>query len=381
MASYLQLGHDSWNLLDSNELGNYVGIVLSPVNDDPQAVITRLARLGERRPAFEVILDSQLYNPSIDKGALGAWSYFPDDFETANRGDLSWWSSRSSQILDAAEEVGADAVCSPAFIPRKFTDDYYQFIVNIADQMKSLATHTNKEVLLTAIVSMADLGDPNRAQAIASILSSTDCDRLYLFFLDDTPPKEAYKDADALPTAIHLVKLLSNVMRVHIAFSSHDLVLWKFAGAADISSGKFLNLRRFSPARWQDEAAKGRQVSYWNENFLLTLLRDADVITLDREGWYGFDTFDDNPFSKQILDVLLSKSGAPWQALSWRQFLRWMSNTEAHLTAPGAAENFLIKSDTQWRKIEEMRVLFSDRPNDGSWVRIWLNACRLGGRR
>ena len=70
MAAYLQQGHGSWGLMEEDEIGSYDGLVLSPVNDGPEAVRNGLSRLGEKRDELEVILDPQLYNPSIDKGKL-----------------------------------------------------------------------------------------------------------------------------------------------------------------------------------------------------------------------------------------------------------------------------------------------------------------------
>lgn len=381
MAAYLQLGHESWNLLDERALGSYKGIVLSPVNDAPAYVLDRLFRLGERRESLEVLLDPQLYNPASEKGQLGSWAYFPADFETANQGDVEWWQSRAADIVLNAKSVGADAACSPAFLPRHFSNDYYELIVNVADSMKAKGGEAGVEVLLTAIVGMRELFDPTRANAIASILSASDCDRLYLFFLDDAGPREQYKDSEALPTAVHLVRLLSETMRVQVAFCGHDLVLWKFAGAQDVTSGKWLNVRRFSPGRWSDDESQGRQVAYWNEGHLLTLLRDADVLLLDRAKWYEGRSFAANPFSEQILQILRSRSGQPWQALSWKQYLRWVANTEANLATPALVSEYLARVDERWNDVARKRLLFVDRFNDGSWARVWSNACQEGAAR
>lgn len=381
MASYLQLGHDSWNLLAEPDIGNYSGLILSPVNDAPADVANRLARLGESRDELEVILDPQLYNPAFEKGKMDEWAYFSSDYETADQGDFNWWAQRGHEIVEQGAQLGVDAVCSPAFVPRLFTDAYYSFIVEVADAMKQRSDGRGQETLLTAIVSLRDLNNPSRALSIASILSRSSCDRVYLMFLnEDVPARQPMKDEAGLATAVHLVRLLSEAMRVHVAFASHDLVLWKYAGATDISTGKYMNLRRFSPGRWNDEESGGRQVAYWNEGPLLARLREADVAKLNRQGWFVDRSFESNPAGARILEIIRSGEKVAWLKLSWMQYLRWASNIESmwHGDAE-AVETGLRAADHNWGLLSDM--LFQDRFNDGSHVRDWINAIREGGRR
>jgi hypothetical protein len=380
MGAYLQLGHESWSLLGEHDIGDYDGVVLSPVNDDPTYVRDRLRRLGDDVLNLEVILDPQLYNPSAEKGELPTWSYFPSDFETADRSSVDWWIGVSNRVVEAAAGIEADAICTPAPIPRAASDEYYRFVVDVGDAACAAAEQQGLDALLTVIVRLRDLADPRRALAWTSILSSTDCERVYLIFLDeDTPQREPFRDAAELATAVHFVRLLSEELRVHVAFCAHDLVLWKLAGADDISSGKWMNTRRFTPGRWKDEDSAGRQVPYWNEDPLLTLLRDQDVTRLDRDGWFSGRSFGDNPASQRILDILRGGGGEAWLKHSWIQYLRWVSNAAASLTE--GDDTVLLAADRQWADVDRRRILFVDRFNNGDHARIWLNAVREGGAR
>ena len=382
MGAYLQQGHGSWGLAEGEDIGSYAGVVLSPVNDGPEAVRSGLARLGDKRQELEVILDPQLYNPSVDKGKLAEWGYYSADFETGDHSDPAWWITRGREIVEDAAALGVDAVCSPALFPREFTDAYYRLIVDVADATSEYAAERGLDTLVTAIIRLKDLANPARALQIASILSGSRCERIYLTFLaEEVEAREPLKDGPALPTAVHLVRLLSQEMRVHVAFCAHDLVMWKFAGAMDISSGKFFNLRRFTPGRWNDEEGGGRQVSYWNEGSLATLLRDQDVIRLDRELWFEGRSFANNPSSQRILDILRSGSGEPWRKHSWHQYLRWVYNAEQLYSKPGEPEKALERWDEQWGRIEAKRIKFTDRFNDGQHVRVWWNAIQEGGLR
>lgn len=385
MAAYLQQGHASWNLLEEPDIGAYHGMVLSPVNDGPAEVAMGLRRLGDLRSSVEVILDPQLYNPAVDKGLMDRWEYFPSDFATANHADLAWWIQRGIAVVEQAAQLGVDAVCSPAMFPKFFTDDYYSLVVDIADATQQHASWQGIETLLTAIVSLRDLANPARALAIASILSRSRCDRVYLTFLNEDvqQQKDPLHEPSGLPTAVHLVRLLSSYMRVHVAFAAHDIVMWKYAGATDISTGKFLNLRRFSPGRWEEAQGRGQQTAYWTEGSLLTLLRPADVALLRRNGWYEDRELSDNPASPRIMELILNGSDKLWVKESWLQHLRCIGNAEAQWHGkPDAAEAFLVESDRLWGDIiDTRRLLLQDRQNNGNHVRHWLNAVREGGRR
>jgi hypothetical protein len=384
MSAYLQLGHNSWNLLDEPDLDEYRGIVLSPVNDEPAAVQGRLAHLGGHRARHEVILDPQLYNPASDRGKLNTWPYFPSDLDTADRSNRRWWSNVIADVVRDAASLGLQAVCSPAEIPRVWTDEYFRFFADVADETYAVARQNGLETLMTVIVRLRDLANPRKALDIASIITASQCDRVYLIFApEDQEERAPLLDADGLPTAVHLVRLLSQQMRVHVAFSGHDLVMWKFAGATDISTGKFLNLRRFCPSRWDEPEGGGRQISYWNESRLLTLLREQDVARLNRDGWFAGRTFPNNPAGQRIFQIITSGEERAWVQLAWLQFLRWASNTDRNMATPADAETYLVNADRSWGDLlaRSPPILFADRFNNGDHVRIWLNAVREGGTR
>ena len=92
MGAYHQMGHTSWNLVGEDELADFSGIVLSPVNDSPEQVIERLGRLRESvNHRKEIILDPQFYKPSSDRGRITSWPHFSNDLDTADLGDIGWW--------------------------------------------------------------------------------------------------------------------------------------------------------------------------------------------------------------------------------------------------------------------------------------------------
>lgn len=383
MANYLQLGHESWNLVDEPGIGSFAGVVLSPVNDAPNEIMGRLARIRDTQPSLEVLLDSQLYNPATQKGQLAQWGYYGADFETADRSDATWWKRRIPEVASEAVRVGATAICSPAPIPRAASDEYFGFVAELADEAYSEAAQHGLECALTAIVPLESLHQPRRAMEIASVLSGSRCDRIYLNFLapDRVAQREPLPDQTTLATAVHLVRLLSAGQRVHVACTSHDVLLWIGAGATDVSTGKYMNVRRFSPSRWMDEQAGGRNNPYWSDDRLLTLIREQDVLRLDREGWFEGRIFSENPAAKAVLDVLRAQTGNPWLKLSWIQYMRWFANTASGITGVDAALATLETAHEAWRETEKAKILFFDPFNDGSHIVAWLNALNEGSSR
>lgn len=380
MGVYHQMGHDSWNLVSEKALHGYDGIVLSPVNDPPGAIELRLQKLGKLRNKIEVILDPQFYKPSSDRGHLAAWGHFSDDVDTVNLSDISWWEKRGQALVEVASTIGADSICSPAMLARTFNDEYYRWTVECANRLSKHASDIAQDVLLTALVRLPELAQKGRPEAIASILTSTDISRIYLVISDDLGPRDQRVDVEGLAGTVRLIKLLEDAgTKVLVAFSGLDMLIWKAAGASAAATGKFFNLRRFVPGRWDDASEGGRVVPYWTDEHLVTWLREADVRLLDREGLIDRSGASKNPYSAEILGIIDAGMGEAWVGLGWRQYLYWFKEIEAVLAAdPSAAESILTAADHRWGAVAKSRVLLLDRENTGDWIRSWLNAIRLG---
>lgn len=380
MTAYHQMGHDSWNLIEEDGLRGFGGVVLSPVNCTPEQVVQKLGELGGMRSGLDVVLDPQLYRPTIDRGQLSEWPHFSDDVETADLGAEKWWTERCEYLVQAALEVGANSVASPAVVPRDFSDGYYEWSVAVAETVADLCRSVALSPLFTALVAIDELGVEGAPERIASFLTRPSIDRVYLVLRDEVDLRRQRTDTEGLAGACKLISLLeSNGVRVMVAFSGLDTVLWKGAGASDAASGKFLNLRRFVPGRWEEPKEGGRVVPYWTDGTLITWLRELDLRVLMRAGLVAMEEVARNPYSQQILAGLATTPPRAWVGLGWRQYLRWFLDTERALSArPEEAHELLKKADTQWGKIIEGRLLLSDR-SEGAWIRSWSNALTLNG--
>ena len=197
---------------------------------------------------------------------------------------------------------------------------------------------------------------------------------MYLIFYDDLTARQQWTETEALVGSMMLIRSLERAgTKVLVGYCGLDMMLWKYAGASDVATGKFFNLRRFGPERWDESETEGRVVEYWTEPGLITWLRENDVTLLLRRN-SELITTDRNPFSQEILAALAANPRLPWRALSWRQYLWWFSNLEADLSQQAdVAVDMLRRADANWAAVEASRLLLFDRTNDGSWIRPWLN--------
>jgi hypothetical protein len=380
VGAYHQMGHDSWNLVGEEALAAFKGLVLSPVNCEPGIVIERLAAL-EKRSQLDVVLDPQFYRPNCRHSKLAQWRYFDSDLSTADLGNDRWWNDRCRLIVEEAQRVGATSIASPAYVPRVCDPEYYKAVVGIADSLSRMLDSAGISALVTGIVHLPDLAVKGAPQRIASLLTSSRVDRVYLVLKDDLTPRAQRQDFEAVAGAMMLIRALEEAgSRVLAAFSGLDMLLWKHAGATDAATGKFFNLRRFDPDRWEEDSSTGgRQLPYWTDDELITWLREDDVRLLLLHKFIDRDRAAGNPYAREILDLLGRRQGEPWIALSWKQYLYWFAQREA-AARPGGdwLGKGLQKANATWQAIAEAEVyLFDPQFNNGNWVRAWLNALSL----
>lgn len=381
MGAYHQMGHDSWNLVGEKPLHRFEGLILSPVNDSPDAVTQKLSQLRERKQNLDIILDPQFYEPRSARGHLIHWPHFSDDVDTVNLQDMNWWEKRSEALSSVASIIGANAICSPATIPRLYDDDYYRWTVDCANITAKHASDRGLGILLTAIVRLPELAHKGRSETVASILTSTGIDRIYLVLSDDIPPRTQRTDVEGLAGAIKLIRLLENAgTRVLVAFSGLDMILWKAAGASGVASGKFFNLRRFVPGRFEEDGAEGgRVVPYWTDTRLITWLREDDIRLLDKNALIDRPDVIANPYSERILEILDAGTGEPWVRYGWRQYLYWFQETEAAISNDSKIAKMMLRNaDSAWGNVNDSEIYLYDRQNTGDWIRPWLNAVNIG---
>jgi hypothetical protein len=369
-----QMGHDSRNLLGDYTLSYFGGAILSPVDDLEQKVSVTLANY--QRPAFECLLDPQLYYPKATRGKLPQWEYYPQDVDTADLSSRGWWSSRAGALAKVSLRLNVNAVCSPAITPRSYSAAYYDLVVDVASELASLVEADGIEVLPTVIVHVRDLASSDNVYEIASIVTKNTSKRVYLIFVADVEPRREITQTEDLVGAMRLIRAIEGAgVRIVVGYTSSDILLWKTAGAASCATGKFFNLRRFTPSRWDPPSQGGGQLPYWFEESVLAFIREADILRLRAVGMLS-EASDKSPYCATILEkVTAIPHPQPWLKESWRQYMYWFQTVENRMRTSGVtAESLLDIAEENWRQLNEAGTYFEEPANDGRWVKRWKQA-------
>jgi|SRR6185369_16479962 len=112
MSAYMQMGHDTENLVGEQDLDEFVGIVLSPVNRDAPTLAENI-QIFRARGHYDIVLDPQLYIPTSERGSLPQQPYFPGDLDTADLSSVGWWADLVGKLVPCVTSLKVDAVASP----------------------------------------------------------------------------------------------------------------------------------------------------------------------------------------------------------------------------------------------------------------------------
>jgi len=380
MSAYLQMGHNTENLVGEADLEAFKGIVLSPVNRGPDALRDNMVRF-RGAGQFDIVLDPQLYCPRGQRENLEGQPYFPSEFDSIDFSVPEGWGSVVDRLADFASSLGVDYVSSPVSIPRRWTDDFYGVAVETSHMLAERLKGSKTRVLTTCLVSLKDMENESRAMQIGSILTRYDTDGFYLVLESDVEPRREIADAAGLISLLKLVMALKNVAPVTVSYSSSDMILYKAAGAANCCTSKFFNLRRFTQSRFNEPpSGGGGQLPYWFEHNLLSFLREADVKRIQRNGHADMigGMHSDNRAGLMILEAFSDNRSEPWVGQSWRQYLSWFSKTEKHVSECGMScvREWLRTAEQNWQVLNAEDLLMDEPANDGSWIRPWRQSLR-----
>jgi hypothetical protein len=368
------MGHQSQNLLTEADLSRYTGVVASPVNYT-ESELAEHVKTARFRRSFDIVFDPQLYVPRTDRGQLKTWTYFPADVDTADLASDDWWDRMVVEIREAAIRVRADAVCSPAVIPRSFSDDYFERTIANGTALKQKLAGSDIRPLQTLVVNLPELAEFTRVMTIASAASKSECHEIYIVFVGDSPPRQELSEPDEIKGALRLISELRRAdMTVFVAFSSSDVVLWKAAGATHCGTGKFFNLRRFTRSRFEEPTEGGGQLPYWFEESLLAFLRASDLQRVQKANMLSAAS-ESNPFKDAILTAIPNKK--PWIALAWRQYLYWFADVQSRIDKGEVNVGAMLQSaEDHWQRLDKAKppVLMEEPSNNGAWVRQWRRA-------
>lgn len=363
------MGNDTANLIPA--LPGFGGAIISPVNSSPADVRGHIDKW--QHSTFSFVLDPQLYYPKSERGELRQWSYFPAELDTADLTSEDWWNAVGRRVLDVATDLGVTTVCSPAACANQYLNGYYKVMTGVANAM--VAENRGPAIWQTVLVRLSELTTKDRPREIASIVSSTKATGLYVVFLSDVPPRQEYTETEELKGAMLLIREIANAkLPVTVGFSGSEVILWRAAGAVNCATGKFFNLRRFTPGRFEDPTEGGKQVAYWFEESLLASLRESDLIRVQQRNLLSPASLA-NPHAQAILERLATAPGTAWVGLGWRQYMHWFADILRRMSEEGLDADALIASaETNWEALQDAKVFMEESRNDGRWLRPWRRA-------
>jgi hypothetical protein len=379
MSAYLQMGHDSENLVGEKDLDDFRGIILSPVNRTPDELRSDVAAF-RKKATYDILLDPQMYVPKCDRGVLKKHPYFGDDIDSVALSDEKWWTKTAGRIAKYGVSLGVDGIVSPVVHPKVWSDEYYSLTVRSADHLAAACAASGIRASLTLMVSLDALEKVDTAMRIASIASSSRAEGVYLVVVTDVPPRQELADAEALLALLSLVRSLREAGKtIIVSHCSSDMLLYKAAGATHCATGKFFNLRRYARSRYEEPAQGGGQLAYWFEHSLVAFLRQTDIARLQKKalGHLLCQEASRNHWAMTILDQLANAPKEPWVRFGWRQYLSWFAKTETRLSSSDGADlvsHWLKTAEKNWRQIEDEAALLTEPRNDGSWIRPWRQA-------
>jgi hypothetical protein len=371
------MGNDSNNLIiGATGITGFHGIILSPVNESVSDLSLSIPKFRERSE-FDIVFDPQLYCPQFDRGQLQSHSYFPKDLDTADPSSEGWWKNIIKNLADEGSQLGVDAICSPAILPKKSNPEYFARIVDIHSLLADTLQGSSIRPVMTLCVTLKELEKPDDALRIASIVTANSPKSIYLVVESEVEPRREITDINLISLMVLVSALERSGCHTLVSHCSSDMILMKAAGATDCASGKFFNLRRFTRGRFDEQKDDGgRLIAYWFEHNLMAFLRRADIARIlkswPRDFIGGADS--NNAFSNQILEQFANEPKKPWVALGWRQYLAWFAATEQKLSTKDSltiVNNWLKDADRRWDQIEEKEILMDEKRNDGNWIRPW----------
>lgn len=379
MSSYFQMGHHMENLVGEDHLNNFEGIILSPVNRLPDELMRDIPNFREKGE-YDIIFDSQLYIPRSVRDKLLNQPYFPSDFDTADYTSDEWWMNLMNSLTAYISELDVDAVVSPVLLPKIWGNEFYSHCVKIDEILRNQLEGTSIRHYISVLVKYEMLSDMDYILSLTSIVTRTKSRGFYIVVESDIEPRYEFSSSEEIFGLLYLISLLKETNKtVILSNCSSEMVLFKFAGADVVATGKYFNLRRFSKERYDEPASGGAQYPYWFEHNLFAFLREADVLRIQQETdkvnlGGGFSS---NFWASEIQNILESGSGNPWVRLGWRQYLCWFSKTEKlidDLKDRNIVNEWLKNAENNWLSLDDDNILLEEPRNNGSWIRPWRQA-------
>lgn len=255
---YVQLGHNGHlvteELLEAKQVA---GVVLSPVNydyTDLKDLAAKYAELGG-----EVLCEPQLYQTHANKPSLPSYPYFKGlstiDFTSeSQRGALL------KKVIDVQRDLGVSTYMAPALWPPTYTPKWIEATAAMATEFRDLVRADDKKRQIYAALPLHGeaISDPDIREHILNVMTGVEVDGHYLCLNVPEAHEAHWTDFGSVYGGLAITHALKeNGSKVFLCHTNQSAFMFLGAGAESFSSGHFMNLRTFTPSRWEDSDSDG----------------------------------------------------------------------------------------------------------------------------
>lgn len=278
-------------------------VILSPRDLEPEQV-GRFAEATSRISGSELLLDPQLYVPGSDHARLTSHNYWPSDFES----QVFWGSEHQTKMLQELvalnATIGAKRIIAPGVIANTLSDAWLHAHREILRELGELAG--DKPVWATVALGSELVRNELALGEVIEAIETWECQGVYLVC---EHPTGDYLVSDA----IWLANVLDFVAGVRLfgksiilGYCNQQMLCASLAGCQEFASGTWMNVRAFSPRRFEseeDDVIRRRSVWYYCPRTLseyklpfLDMAQAKGVLDLmrsddDVDGHYATDLF------------------------------------------------------------------------------------------
>ena len=249
MELYLQFGYGMMeHCRHLVEHWNGGTAVLSP-RDLKEDQISRLGpEIVER--TGRTLVDPQFYDPHANHHRLVEHEYWPDDFDTSMLSGGAPLTQLLQRLLDLNTAAGADRFIVPGLYSQRVDDDWLAVQETVIGESAQVVGEMPR--LATVCLSGEALRFEDQVEIVTNAAENWEVDGIYLV---PEHPGAQYLVDDPMWLGNLLVLCAGLKLQgksVVVGYCSHQMLCLAAAGVDAIASGTWLNVRSFTPDKFQE---------------------------------------------------------------------------------------------------------------------------------
>ncbi len=229
------------------------------------------------------LLDPQLYVPDCDHARLTAHSFWPKVPEYWR--DPAELRRVMGEVVRLNGEVRTSLVISPAPLISAVTDDALEAVDASVHELARIGVR-GEQILATVALTNDAVRNEDRAELLSDAIESWEVAGIYLVA---EHPNSEYLVTDPMWLA-RVLDIVAGARlagkQVVVGYCTHQMLITAIAGANIIASGTWMNVRSFSPKKFDevDEEEPSRRAIWYYAPHLLTEYKRAYLDIAQKQG-------------------------------------------------------------------------------------------------